>query len=203
MNWAIKQMAKVLLAVVLFSGGTLYGASDIWAQEKGSTLAQQIQGSWILVSIYNEQDGKKIEPFGSKPRGSLILTPDGRFSIILMRASLPKFASNNRMNGTPEENQAVVQGSFADYGHYAVASEKEHTVTLHIEGCTFPNWDGQDQKRFMTVIGDELKLTGVTATIGEKTISSLNVPSSRVSSQRDWGNTILVPFGAQFLIHTC
>jgi hypothetical protein len=166
MNWSIKEVARVLLVVAILCGGTLSGASDVWAQEKGHTLAQQIQGNWILVSIYNEQDGKKIEPFGSKPRGSLILTPDGRFSMILMRVSLPKIASNNRMKGTAEENKAVVQGSLAFYGTYAVASEKDQTVNMHIEGNTFPNFDGQDQKRVMTVKGDELRVTNHTTTIG-------------------------------------
>ena len=163
---SMRKVARVLLAVTVLSGGLLSGASAVWAKEKGSTLAKQIQGSWILDSIYNEQDGKRIEPFGDKPRGSLILTPDGRFSIILMRASLPKFASNNRMTGTAEENQAVVQGSFAYYGTYAVANEKDHTVNLRIEGHTFPNADGQDQKRVMTVNGDELRVTNSTTTIG-------------------------------------
>ena len=73
-------------------------------------MAQQIQGSWILVSIYNEQDGKKIEPFGSQPRGSMTITPDGRFSYILLRASLPKIAANNRMKGTPRRIRPLSRG---------------------------------------------------------------------------------------------
>jgi hypothetical protein len=166
MNWSIKEVARVLLIVTVLSGGMLSGASDVWAQEKTGTLAQQVQGSWILVSLYVEQDGKKIEPFGSKPRGSMILTPDGRCSIILMRESLPKFASNNRMKGTTEENQAIVQGSLAHYGSYAVVSEKEHTVNMRVEGSTFPNWDGQDQKRVWIVKGDELSVTNPTASVG-------------------------------------
>lgn len=166
MNWSIKEVARVLLVVAVLSGGTLSGASDVWAQEKGSTLAQQIQGSWTLVSIYNEQDGKKIDMYGPNPRGFMILTPDGRFSMILMRASLPKFAANNRMKGTAEENQAVVQGSHADFGSYAVAGEKEQTVNLHMEASTFPNWDGQDQKRVMIVKGDEMRVTNPFSTLG-------------------------------------
>ncbi|MGO9177048.1 MAG: lipocalin-like domain-containing protein [Desulfobaccales bacterium] len=166
MNWSIKEVARVLLVVAVLSGGTLSGASYVWAQEKGSPLAQQIQGSWILVSIYNEQDGKKIDLYGPNPRGSIILTPDGRFIYIIMRASLPKFAANNRMKGTAEENQAVIQGSHATFGKYTVASNKEHTVNVHIEGSTFPNWDGQDQKRVMIVSGDELKITNPNATTG-------------------------------------
>ena len=49
---------------------------------------------------------------------------------------------------------------------YTVASDKEQTVNLHIEGSTFPNWDGQDQKRVWTVKGDELKVTNPTASVG-------------------------------------
>jgi Lipocalin-like domain len=160
-------MTLFFVAVVLFPN--VSGASDVWAQEKGSTLAQQIQGSWILVSIYNEQDGKKINQFGPNPRGSFILTPDGRFSMILMRESLPKFASNNRLKGTVEENEAIVQGAFAYFGSYKVAGDKEQTVILHVEGSTFPNWDGQDKERYMTVIGDELKLTAPTTALGSGT----------------------------------
>jgi hypothetical protein len=166
MKWSMKKVASVLLAVAVLSGGMWSGVSAVWAKEKGSTLAKQIQGSWILVSIYVEQDGKKIEPFGSKPRGSMILTPDGRFSIIFMKENLPKFTSNSRVKGTTEENQAVVQGSLAFYGTYAVASEKEQTVNLRIEGSTFPNWDRQDQKRVMTVKGDEINVTNSASAIG-------------------------------------
>jgi Lipocalin-like domain len=167
MNWPIKAAARVLLVTAILAGGTPFGISDVWAQEKGSTLAQQIQGTWILVSIYNEQDGKKTEQLGPNPRGLLIYTADGHFSHIIMRASLPKFASNSRVKGTVEENNAVVQGSIAYFGTYTVAIEKEETVvTLHIEGSTFPNWDGQDQKRFCLVVGDEMKVTNPIATIG-------------------------------------
>lgn len=166
MNWPIKEVARVLMVVAVLCGGMLSGATAVWAQEKSSNLAQQVQGSWTLVSVYVEQDGKKVEPFGAKPRGSMILTPDGRFSTILLRESLPKFASNNRMKGSAEENQAVVQGSIAHYGRYTVVSEKEHTVNLSNEGSTFPNWDGEGQKQVWTVKGDELWVSNPTASVG-------------------------------------
>ena len=61
MNRSLKKVAGILLVVAVLSGGTPFGASSARAQEKSSSLAQQIQGSWILVSIYNEQDGKKVD----------------------------------------------------------------------------------------------------------------------------------------------
>jgi hypothetical protein len=166
MKCSFKEVASVLLVVAALVVGSLSGASKVYAQEKGAGLAQQIQGSWNLVSMYNEQDGKKTEQFGPNPRGSMILTPDGRFSNILMRASLPKFVSNNRVKGTDDENRAIVQGSIAYFGTYTVLSDKGQTLNLHMEGGTFPNWDGQDQRRIMTVNGDELKLVNPVPSIG-------------------------------------
>jgi len=86
------------------------------AQAKGGSFKEQILGSWVLVSNVNEQDGKKSDVFGPNPRGFMTLTPSGHFTMIMMNASLPKFASNNRVKGTAEENQAVVQGSVAMFG---------------------------------------------------------------------------------------
>jgi hypothetical protein len=166
MNRSMKEELRVLLAIAVLSGGMCFGASAVWAKGKAGTLAKQVQGSWTLVSLYVEQDGKKIEPFDSQPRGFMTLTPNGQLSVILLRASLPKFAVDNRMKGTAEENQAIVQGSLAYYGTYTVVNEKEHAVQVRIEGSTFPNWDRADQKRTWTVKGDELIITNPTASVG-------------------------------------
>jgi hypothetical protein len=165
MDCSVRKTAVALLVVAVLAGGIWSGAAAVWAKEKPGSLAKQVQGSWTLVSVYVEQDSKKIEPFGSQPKGFLTIS-HGRFSYILLKASLPKFAADNRMKGTAEENQAIVQGSLAVYGTYKVVNEKEHTVSIHNEGSTFPNWDGQDQKRFWTVKGDELSITNPVTTLG-------------------------------------
>ncbi len=162
----INVLAIAFLSVTIGSVGMFSGVSDIWAKEKGGTLAKQIQGSWTLVSIVNEKDGKKTEEFGPNPRGSLILTPDGRFSLIIMRATLPKFASNNREQGTAEENQAIVKGSIAYFGKYKVVSEKEGKVNMTVEANTFPNLDGQSWDRVISLKGDELKITNPKPSVG-------------------------------------
>ena len=78
-----------------------------------------------------------------------------------------KFASNNRLESTPDENKSVVQGSIAYFGIYTV-NEADHTINFHIERCTFPNWDGTDQKRSVTITGDEMKYTNTAASGGGK-----------------------------------
>jgi hypothetical protein len=59
-----------------------------------------------------------------------------------------------------------VQGSVAYFGTYSVASEKDRTVSLRIEGSTFPNWVGQEQKRVMNVDGDQMNLVNPSAAVG-------------------------------------
>src|SRR5919202_2302956 len=72
--------------------------------------AKDLAGSWTLVSVTNEKDGQKSEQFGPNPKGSLML--DGnRFSIVIRKKGRPKFASNDREKGTPEEFKTTVQGS--------------------------------------------------------------------------------------------
>ena len=99
-----KKVVRVFWFAAVISFVTLSGSLKVHAEEKSASLAQQIVGSWNLVSIYNEQDGKKTDVFGPNPRGSLVFTSGGRFSYVLMRANLPKFASNARLKGTAEEN---------------------------------------------------------------------------------------------------
>ena len=47
-----------------------------------------------------------------------------------------------------------MKGSIATYGTYSVADK---TFTLKIEASTFPNWNGAEQTRTITVTGDEMK----------------------------------------------
>ena len=81
----------------------------------------------------------------------------GHFSVIITRSDLPKFASNNRETGTAEENKAIVQGSLASFGTYSV-NETNKNYTQHVESCTFPNWNGADQKTIFNIDGDKLSI---------------------------------------------
>src|SRR5512140_3627726 len=91
------------------------------------SLKEQVVGTWIAVSQYVDQDGKKVEPFGANPKGIVVYDANGHFVLVLQRATLPRFASNNRLAGTPDENKAIVQGSIAYFGKYAI-DEKERRM---------------------------------------------------------------------------
>ena len=166
MSKLLKKAEGTFSFAAILSVALLSGPSDVWAQQKkAGGLKQQITGTWSLVAQYVEQGDKKVERFGPNPKGTAIFEQNGRFASILLSPDIPKFASNNAMTGTAEENKAVVQRSTAFYGKWFV-NEKDNSMSTHIEGSTFPNWDGQDQKRTATVSGDEMKLCVPSSQIG-------------------------------------
>jgi len=112
-----------------------------------SSQKQQIVGTWdFVVAEVTAADGKKSFPFGETPRGMLIFTPDGRFTQIHVASDVPKFASGNRLTGTPEEYAAINKRSLSVFGTYTVDEEKK-TITYKIISSTFPNWEGEAQTR--------------------------------------------------------
>jgi hypothetical protein len=130
--------------------------------------AKDLQGAWNLVSLSVDQNGKKLEPYGSNPKGMQVFEANGRFSIILMRSDLPKFASPNRERATAEESQKVVHGSLAYFGSYTV-DESAKTMSFHIDAATFPNWTGQQQPRTYSLSGDTLTITNPAPSVGAGT----------------------------------
>jgi hypothetical protein len=145
---ATTAMALLFLAVVLPS-------VDAVAQQQ--TLKEQVVGTWIYVAVdIVRPDGSRVPLYGPNPQGFASFDSNGHYQLLTARDGLPKFASNDRMNGTPEENKAVVQGSIAHLGGYTV-NEADKTITFHIETSTFPNWNGTEQKRPFTLTGDELR----------------------------------------------
>ena len=75
----------------------------------------------------------------------------------LMRRDYPAFGSGDRLGGTLDEIKTAFEGYHAYFGTYTV-NEQERMITHHIEGCSFPNWVGVDQKRFFDLKGDRLTL---------------------------------------------
>ena len=140
--------------------GVVLAAGDALAQ-----TAQDLVGTWTLVSAINEQGGDKTDIYGPHPKGILAVDANGRYVIAFARADLPKVASNNRTTATPEENKAIVGGSLTHFGTLSI-NAADKTFTFKIETATFPNWNGTEQKRPFTVTGDELKYTVAAASGG-------------------------------------
>lgn len=165
MNKSMGELMVVISGAAVVVGVTLCGASAALAQQEAKGLRQQIVGTWSLAEQWVEQEGKKTQRFGANPKGIAIYENSGRFAAILLRPDLPRFASNSAMTGTADENKAVVQGSTAFYGSWSI-DEKDGSMVARIDGSTYPNWDGQEQKRTVSIAGDEIKLCVPGAQIG-------------------------------------
>jgi Lipocalin-like domain len=133
---------------------TLLGLALSSSYALGQT-AKDLVGTWSWVSVeITRPDGTKYQAFGANPKGFVIFDSNGRFAYLLSRPDRPKFAANNREQGTPEENKAAVLGTLAYSGTYEVSDK---TLIFHVEASSYPNAEGVDQKRTITVTGDELR----------------------------------------------
>jgi hypothetical protein len=116
----------------------------------------EMVGAWKMVSAIADPGGRNIAMFGPRGSGLLIFSSDLHYIAVINNPEMPKFASNNRMTGTLEENKAAVQGSIAVYGRYSV-DQNGHINEGHIDGSTFPNWnDMEENGRVVLVEGDKI-----------------------------------------------
>jgi hypothetical protein len=154
----LRIMAMAALGLALSAGNAMSQAKKI--------NPKQLRGHWTLVSVDNVRpDGSRRQGFGPNPKGVAVFEPNGRFSISLVNPDLPKFASNNRDAGSADENKAVVQGSIFYFGTYALAPDG--TLSLEIEGSSFPNWNHVNQKRMITSLtASEVKWINPAASVG-------------------------------------
>lgn len=129
---------------------------DAVAQQK--LLKEQLVGTWTFVSAVNTRpDGTKFDPWGGKAVGLQTFDSTGHFSWQVIRTDIPKLASNNRLEGTPEEFKAVAQGVLSAFGTYSL-DDGGKTLTQHIESSSFPNFNGAKRIWAIALTGDELTI---------------------------------------------
>ncbi len=133
--------------------------SETSAMSQQQSLKQQLVGTWTLVSWEQKKtDGSKVQRYGTNPAGIAFFDAGSRYIISVMQSDRPKYARNALWQGTAEENKATADGTITYFGTYSV-SEAEKSITIHIDGSSFPNWNGSDQRRLVEIAGDRLTLT--------------------------------------------
>ena len=157
----MKRPSKISTSSGIITMGLMLAAGPALSQ---TAKDMDIEGTWKLASAQVSLDGKTRDIFGAHPAGIMIFDAGGRFVQAIIASDLPKFASKGRETGTAEENKAVVQGSIAYFGTYAVGAGG--LVTLRVEGSTFPNMSGADTKRSIKISGDEMTWANATPAVG-------------------------------------
>jgi hypothetical protein len=149
-----RSMILTLSAIAALGLGFLPGSA--FSQQK--SLKEQLVGTWSAVSWEQTlPDGSKFQRYTANPKGITVFDANGRYYIMEARPDLPKIASNNPSTPTPEEAKAIVGGSIASFGTYTV-DEANKMVILRLEASTFANQLGSDQKRTISVTGNEIRV---------------------------------------------
>jgi uncharacterized protein len=116
-------------------------------------------GTWKFISLVGENsEGEIFNPYGNDLYGRLMYDLNGNMSVFLMRPNRPKFAAGDIYKGTPKEIKSAFENFDAYCGTYTIDKDKG-TVTHHIEGSRFPNWEGSEQTRYYTFLNDTLSLS--------------------------------------------
>ncbi len=161
------EVFKKVKTIIFVAGVYAASLNVAAAQEKVKDIAV---GNWKLVKSFGiNADGASRPGFGGVPTGILMLTMDGYFSNISMRADLPSFKSGNRMQGTPEENAAVTAGSISTYGRYTISDDGTKLV-FKILGSTWKDWVGATQERELKLSKDKLEYLTKSSVSGTTTM---------------------------------
>jgi hypothetical protein len=160
----MRRLGVLIATTMLVILGVVLPLGDAPAQQE--SLKEQLVGTWIYVSSTTTRaDGSKTE--NPNLKAIVIYTSDGHFAFVSVRADLPKLANPDRALATAEEAKAVVAGSIAYFGTYSI-NEVDKVITPKVEGSTFANMIGTDQKRIITSLtADELKFTNPRTPSGE------------------------------------
>lgn len=120
---------------------------------------ENLIGTWSLISCEGRSSsGDVLYPYGLDPIGMLMYERSGYMSVVLMRRGRPPFKAADPLGGSPEEIRAAFEGCDAYCARYTLDTS-QRTVTHHLIASRFPNWEGSEQIRSVSLSEDRLDLS--------------------------------------------
>ena len=122
---------------------------------QAQTTSNALVGTWRVVRFCDRDSaGVMGEPLGPKPIGYFIYTTTGQLSIHAMRTppTGPVAGDSVRLRNLGELRPFY----FSYFGTYTITSDT--TVIHHVQGGTFPEYIGTDQRRDYRIRGDTLSI---------------------------------------------
>lgn len=115
-----------------------------------------LAGTWTLTAADRlAPDGSRGRDYGQHPKGRLIIDAQGRYSLQIFSSERLRVASGDKATATPEEFASAAMGSSTHYGTVAIDTAA-HLLVFRIEGASFPNWEGTEQRRKYVLTADAL-----------------------------------------------
>lgn len=161
-SFLARSLSFLVLAGTLLSSAAF--ATDVPA-------AASLAGTWKLVTAdVQHRDGTRSSDYGEAPKGLLLIDYAGNYSLQIFKSERPQFASADKQAGTNTEYKAAVMGSSTHFGTVSVGQDGS-TLTFHILGASFPNWEGENQQRSFELKDDQLSYRVVPRPNGDVPIS--------------------------------
>ena len=118
-------------------------------------IEDQFIGAWRLVSLTVFGPDGRAEPHGPDPIGTLLYTPDHRFSAALAKRDLPRIDPAELP--TPQDSVAAMQGFVAYFGEWEL--DEGRTAVIHkAEWASWGRLLDANQVRHYEFDGDRLTL---------------------------------------------
>jgi hypothetical protein len=115
-----------------------------------------LAGTWTLTAADRlKSDGSRVPDYGQHPKGRLIIDAQGRYSLQIFDGDRPRVASGEKRTATPEENASAALGSSTHYGTVAI-DPAARVLVFKIDGASFANWEGTEQRRKFALTADSL-----------------------------------------------
>jgi len=112
---------------------------------------EDLIGVWRLTSVTaTRADGRRTEPYGPEPDGTLIYDTAGNMTTIILDGGLGRFVSGDIAAAERDEAANAYRRTLAYFGTYEMG-EQSGTVLHHVRGSTFPNWADTTHLRFSSI----------------------------------------------------
>jgi hypothetical protein len=151
----ISRMKKMMTVILFF-----VAANEMLAQSLNThnSFGFPLAGTWLLKAAKAKlPDGTLITDtsYGINAKGILFVDNEGQYSLQIFRPGRQKFASGDKLQGTPDEYRAALLGISTHTGHIKIDTVS-HTLQFSIDNAAYPNWEGTTQTRSFTLTGNEL-----------------------------------------------
>ncbi|EMC97991.1 hypothetical protein BAUCODRAFT_410289 [Baudoinia panamericana UAMH 10762] len=119
------------------------------------SIRDQLLGAWELAEYCAfpvDNPDAKIYPMGKDAQGIIMYTHNGYMSAQLHIPGQPPFKSDDLNGGTTEELAEAGKNYFAYTGPFYLDESSKEPLLLHqMANSSFPNWQGNVQRRVMKI----------------------------------------------------